>query len=57
MYFVVCPDCGEKVEIPPDAVGAERKDLWNVVECLECLCAFDYEDTAVQHDPTTRGID
>ena len=48
MYFVPCPGCGSPVEIPADAVGPERTDLWNVVECDACELAFDYENAEVQ---------
>ncbi len=47
MFFVVCPRCGEPVEIPADAVGEDRDDPWNVVQCDECDLSFDYDDAEV----------
>lgn len=55
MFFVPCPRCGAAVELPADAVGPDRTDLWNVVSCDECDFAFDYDDCEVQsrHDAAT----
>lgn len=55
MYFVQCPDCGSPVEIPADAVGPERTDLFNVVNCDNCDLTFDYADEDVQQDPNITG--
>jgi predicted Zn finger-like uncharacterized protein len=47
MYYVLCPYCQAKVEIPDDAVGTDRTDPWNVVRCAECDASFDYDDDEV----------
>lgn len=44
MHYAICPNCHAKVEIPPDAVGPDRTDPWNVTQCRECGLAFDYDD-------------
>lgn len=46
-FYVICPECNCRVEIPADAVGPERTDLWNVVECDACEVIFDYDDQEV----------
>lgn len=51
MFYVLCPTCGDRVEIPSDAVGPERTDR------LECLTAFDYPDEHVQVDLAEREIE
>ncbi|MBX7165949.1 MAG: hypothetical protein K1X74_06330 [Pirellulales bacterium] len=51
MYFVQCPQCGAKVEIPDDAVGPDRTDLYNIAGCLDCDTGFDYWDDEVQFEP------
>jgi len=43
VYFVACPECGDKVPIPPQAIGKGRSHLWNVVACLNCSHSFDYD--------------
>lgn len=50
MYYVHCPNCRSQVEIPEDAVGPLRTDLFNVTCCLECGTGFDYEDEEVITD-------
>jgi len=47
MFYVLCPGCQEKVEIPADAVGPDRSDPWNVIACDECRLSFDYNDEDV----------
>jgi predicted Zn finger-like uncharacterized protein len=47
MFYVICPRCQARVEIPADAVGPDRTDPWNVVRCDECNAAFDYDDEDV----------
>lgn len=54
MFFVICPDCQAQIEIPDDAVGPSRTDLWNVVGCDDCGTIFDYDDDEVQG---TRELD
>lgn len=54
MFYVLCPDCGTKVEIPANAVGPDRTDIWNVVACDNCDLAFDYPDEDVQSGPDLR---
>ena len=56
MYFVQCPRCGSPVEIPPDAVGPERTDPYNVVGCLDCGLSFDFDDEDVQIAPDLKGV-
>ena len=51
MYYVTCPSCQAQVEIPHDAVGADRTDPWNVARCYECGSAFDYDDEEVIEAP------
>ena len=48
MFFVLCPLCGAEVEIPANAVGLDRTDLWNVTRCDDCGTTFDYDDLEVQ---------
>ena len=47
---VTCPQCQAKVEMPTEAVGPDRTDLWNLAHC-ECGNAFDYDDDAVIEKP------
>ena len=51
MFYVVCPQCKAQVEIPPDAVGPDRTDLFNVISCDECTASFDYDDEDVIAEP------
>lgn len=48
MYFVLCPRCGDPVELPDEAVGEVRSDPWNTVACESCDLTFDYDDAEVQ---------
>jgi hypothetical protein len=47
MFYVICPTCGARVEIPADAIGTERSDPWNIVPCDACPASFDYDDEDV----------
>lgn len=47
MFFIVCPFCQARVEIPADAVGLDRSDLFNVTSCDGCGLSFDYDDEEV----------
>ncbi len=51
MFFVSCPRCGAVVELPAEAVGRDRIDLWNITRCDECDFTFDYDDVEVQAAP------
>ena len=50
MYYVICPECKSEIEIPPDAVGPDRTDPWNVIGCVDCGITFDYDDEEVITD-------
>jgi hypothetical protein len=50
MFYVICPECGCRTEIPADAIGPERVDLFNVTRCDECPASFDYDDDDVLTD-------
>jgi hypothetical protein len=50
MFYILCPFCQAKVEIPADAVGPNRTDLFNVTRCDDCDAAFDYDDEEVIAD-------
>ncbi len=54
MFYVICPTCEARVEIPADAVGPDRTDPWNVVLCDECDASFDFddEDVMTEAEPT-----
>jgi hypothetical protein len=52
MFYVICPTCQAKVEIPADAIGPDRTDLYNVTSCDECGTGFDYDDEEVMNDGT-----
>ncbi len=47
MFVVRCPECGKLTEIPPEAVGPNRTDLWNVTRCDYCPVSFGYDDEDV----------
>jgi hypothetical protein len=47
MSYVICHKCQAHVEIPADAVGDDRTDLFNVTYCYECGTSFDYDDEEV----------
>ena len=47
MFYVICPTCEAQVEISAVAVGHDRSDPWNVVQCDECDAGFDYDDEDV----------
>lgn len=51
MFYVTCPQCQAKVEIPPEAIGPDRTDPWNVAHCFECGNSFDYDDVEVIEVP------
>jgi hypothetical protein len=58
--YVICPVCHSRVEIPEDAVGPDRTDLFNVVGCYECSTVFDYDDEEVHQEdepPRPAGAD
>lgn len=44
LFFVLCPCCESRVDVPAGAVGSRRGDPWNVVLCDVCDAAFDYDD-------------
>lgn len=48
MFLTNCPECGVPIEIPADAVGPDRTDPWNVIECELCEIIFDYDDADVR---------
>lgn len=50
MFYVTCPECHSQVEIPANAIGPERTDLFNVVSCDDCGASFDYDDEEVVAD-------
>jgi hypothetical protein len=50
MFYVICPNCQAKVEIPADAIGPDRTDLYNVTSCDACGTGFDYDDDEVITD-------
>jgi Zn ribbon nucleic-acid-binding protein len=50
MHYVICPECKSEIEIPPDAVGPDRTDPWNVIGCVDCGITFDYDDEEVITD-------
>ena len=52
MFFIVCPFCQARIEIPADAVGPNRFDLYNVTSCDACGMSFDYDDEEV----TAEGV-
>lgn len=56
MYFVLCPGCGNEVEIPDNAMGPERTDPWNVCRCDDCDLTFDYDDEEVQIEPDEPDV-
>jgi hypothetical protein len=47
MFYVHCPPCLANIEVPDNAVGPDRTDLWNVIGCDVCDCVFDYDDEEV----------
>jgi hypothetical protein len=51
MFYVICPTCEARVEIPANAIGTDRSDPWNVVQCDECDAGFDYDDEDVIESP------
>ncbi|MBC7855286.1 MAG: hypothetical protein IAF94_17800 [Pirellulaceae bacterium] len=48
MSFVLCPCCGSRVEVPSDAIGRDRRRLWDVIVCDTCDASFDYDDEDIQ---------
>ena len=50
MFYVICPECKAEVEIPPDAVGPDRTDLFNATACFDCGTSFSYDDEEVISD-------
>lgn len=44
MFYVICRECQATVEIPADAVGPDRDDLFNTVSCDECGTSFDDDE-------------
>ena len=54
--FVVCRNCGDHVPLPDDSIGPDRTDSFNVVTCLSCSIAFDYEDSDVKFMPKSEWL-
>jgi transcription elongation factor Elf1 len=52
MFYVHCPLCCNKVEIPENAVAEDRTDLFNIVVCDVCDLSFDYDDQKVVEEAT-----
>jgi hypothetical protein len=50
MFYVICPTCEARVEVPTNAVGSGRTDPCRVVQCVECDAGFDYDDEDVCSD-------
>ncbi|HEY4313327.1 MAG TPA: hypothetical protein VGN12_28010 [Pirellulales bacterium] len=50
MFYILCPFCHAKLEIPADAIGLTRTDLYNVIHCDECNMSFDYDDEEIAAD-------
>jgi hypothetical protein len=50
MFYIICPFCQARIEIPASAVGPDRSDPWNVTSCDECSMTFDYDDEEVLSD-------
>jgi hypothetical protein len=48
-YYIDCPFCQEKIELPND----EPDDLFKVVGCLNCDRTFDYEPEDVLESADT----
>jgi len=53
MFYILCPLCLAKIEVPPNAVGPDRTDPWNVIGCDDCGFTFDYDDEEVMAEPET----
>ncbi len=51
MFYVICPTCEARVEVPANAVGPHRTDPWNVIACDECDTGFDYDDDEIITEP------
>ncbi len=47
MFYVYCPLCLAKIEVPANAVGSHRTDPWNVIGCDDCDFTFDYDDEEI----------
>jgi hypothetical protein len=50
MFYVICPTCRARVEIPIEAIGPDRSDLYNITHCDDCGTGFDYDDEDVEND-------
>jgi hypothetical protein len=57
MFYVICPTCQNRVEIPAEAVGPDRTDLFNTVCCDECDTGFDYDDGEIAGDGDHQNIE
>jgi len=53
MFYVLCPLCSAKIEVPENAVGPASTDPWNVIGCDDCGFTFDYDDEEVMADDVT----
>jgi predicted Zn finger-like uncharacterized protein len=51
MFYITCPYCDARIEIPANAVGPDRTDPWNVIRCDDCDVTFDYDDEEVIEEP------
>ncbi len=49
------PYLSGRVEIPGEAVGDDRTDLFNTICCIECGTGFDYDDEEIAHDGDDQG--
>ena len=51
MFFVLCPNCQSQIDIPADAVGPNRSELFNIVACDDCGTVFDYDEDECKERP------
>lgn len=47
LFYVLCPCCESRVDVPALAVDPMRTAPWNVVLCDVCDAAFDYDDEGI----------
>ncbi|MCE9552602.1 MAG: hypothetical protein K8T91_04390 [Planctomycetes bacterium] len=48
-YYLFCPLCGVRVDLPDD----EMEDLWKVTCCDDCGASFSYDPEKIQQGDDT----
>ncbi len=54
VFYVFCPECGDRTPLPPQAVGPNRSDVWSVLTCQNCSTPLEYDCEEILSMPLTE---